>query len=48
MFLKNIIYLKKYFQNYAKKNIERLKDYRKNYYQQKKEKQCLQKENEKN
>ena len=30
------------------KNIERLKVYRKNYYQQKKEKQCLQKEKEKN
>ena len=40
--------LKKYFRNYAKKNIERLKVYRKNYYQQKKEKQCLQKEKEKN
>lgn len=40
--------LKKYFRNYAKKNIERLKDYRKNYYQQKKEKQCLQNEKEKN
>ena len=34
--------------SHAKKNIDRLKVYRKNYYQQKKEKQCVQNEKEKN